>query len=63
MANHGLVPGMRVRLPSAPAWGVGQVQSALGARVVVTFEHAGKRVVDTDRVALVSVLEEPPPGA
>jgi hypothetical protein len=58
MANHGLVPGMRVRLSGAPEWGIGQVQSAQGPRVVVTFEHAGKRVIDADRVTLTAVAED-----
>ena len=33
-------------------WGLGQVQSAIGRRVTVTFENAGKVVIDTDVVAL-----------
>lgn len=35
-------PGMLVRNPDRPDWGVGQVQSAIGRRVTVNFEHAGK---------------------
>lgn len=54
----GFVPGARVRHPGAPEWGVGQVQSAVGARVTVTFEHAGKRVIDTRHVTLVAVADE-----
>lgn len=38
-------PGMWVRLPAAPEWGVGQIQSATGERVTINFEHAGKRLV------------------
>lgn len=57
-ATHGLVPGMRVRLPTMPDWGVGQVQSAHGKRVVVTFENAGKRVVESDHATLVLVADE-----
>jgi hypothetical protein len=45
-------PGQYVRNPRAPDWGLGQVQTALGAKVTVMFENAGKIVVDTDRVAL-----------
>jgi hypothetical protein len=41
-----LVPGMRVRHPGEPDWGVGQVQSVIGERVTVTFEHAGKRLIN-----------------
>ena len=35
-----LVPGDRVRHPLEPDWGVGQVQSVIGTRVTVNFEHA-----------------------
>jgi Protein of unknown function (DUF3553) len=46
-------PGQWVRHPGQPDWGVGQVQSVIGARVTVNFEHAGKVLVNTDVVALV----------
>jgi hypothetical protein len=45
-------PGQWVRHPGQPGWGLGQVQSAIGARVTVNFEHAGKLLVNTDVVAL-----------
>ncbi len=45
-------PGAFVRHPGQPDWGIGQVQSAIGARVTVNFEHAGKRTIDTVHVAL-----------
>jgi len=45
-------PGAFVRHPKKPEWGLGQVQTALGAKVTVMFENAGKVVVDTDTVAL-----------
>jgi len=45
-------PGQWVRLPNAPEWGIGQVQSVAGTRVVVNFVHAGKRLVHADRVTL-----------
>ncbi len=47
-----LEPGMLVRHPSRPDWGLGQVQSAVGAKVTVNFEHAGKVVMDSDQVTL-----------
>ena len=47
-------PGQWVRHPGQPDWGVGQVQSVIGARVTVNFEHAGKVLVNTDVVALVA---------
>jgi hypothetical protein len=45
-------PGDYVRHPKQPDWGLGQVQSAIGNRVTVMFEHAGKVLVDTSVVAL-----------
>lgn len=57
MSSSRLVPGMRVRHAGEPSWGVGQVQSAVGERVTVNFEHAGKRLINTAAVTLI-VLEE-----
>jgi hypothetical protein len=48
-----LEPGMLVRHPNRPDWGLGQVQSAVGAKVTVNFEHAGKVVIDTNQVTLM----------
>lgn len=48
-----LEPGMLVRHPDQADWGVGQVQSVIGARVTVNFEHAGKVVIDSKRIFLV----------
>jgi hypothetical protein len=45
-------PGHYVRHPQKPEWGLGQVQSAIGRRVTVTFENAGKVVIDIEIVAL-----------
>lgn len=39
-------PGSRVRLPTRPEWGVGQVQSVVGDRITVNFEHAGKVLIN-----------------
>jgi Protein of unknown function (DUF3553) len=44
---------MLVRHPDQGDWGLGQVQSVVGARVTVNFEHAGKVVIDCKRVTLV----------
>ena len=46
-------PGQFVAHPDEPGWGVGQVQSVVGARVTVNFEHAGKVLINTERVGLV----------
>ncbi len=45
-------PGIYVRMPSQPEWGLGQVQTAVGPKVTVMFENAGKVVVDTTVVVL-----------
>ncbi|MBV0890274.1 DUF3553 domain-containing protein [Paracoccus sp. Z118] len=50
--NEILEPGMMVRHPGAPDWGVGQVQSRVGDRIVVAFADAGKQVIDGSRVRL-----------
>lgn len=52
-----LEPGMFVRHPDQPDWGIGQVQSNIGGRVTVNFEHQGKVVLDGARVALDLVLD------
>jgi FKBP-type peptidyl-prolyl cis-trans isomerase 2 len=50
-------PGMRVRHPGQPDWGVGQVQSVTGDRVTVNFEHAGKVLINA-AVVVLDVVEE-----
>jgi len=52
-----LTPGTWVRHPARPDWGLGQVQSAVGARVTVNFEHAGKLLINTAVVSLEPVEE------
>lgn len=49
-------PGMIVRHPAQPDWGLGQVQSVIGQRITVMFEHAGKIVIDATRVDLTPVF-------
>jgi hypothetical protein len=48
----GIEPGQRVRHPGQAAWGEGQVQSVVGARVTVNFENAGKVLINARLVAL-----------
>lgn len=50
--NELLEPGMFVRNPEQPDWGLGQVQSVIDGRITVNFEHAGKVVLDGRRVTL-----------
>ena len=51
--SQDLSPGMLVRHPERPDWGLGQVQSAVGHRVTVNFEHAGKVLINANMVALI----------
>ncbi|WP_240790087.1 DUF3553 domain-containing protein [Roseomonas sp. HF4] len=53
-------PGMRVRLPARPDWGVGQVQSVVGDRITVNFEHAGKVLINV-AMAELDILHEDRP--
>jgi uncharacterized protein DUF3553 len=55
-----LFPGVRVRHPGEPDWGSGQVQSVIGDRVTVNFEHAGKRLINGAVVQLEKVESDLP---
>ncbi|MEM7616115.1 MAG: DUF3553 domain-containing protein [Pseudomonadota bacterium] len=50
--NMFLEPGALVRHPTEPDWGIGQVQSIVGERITVNFEHVGKVVLDGSVIAL-----------
>ena len=53
MSNSIYEPGILVQLVSQLDWGIGQVQSVLGEKVTVNFEHRGKVVLNIDRVELI----------
>lgn len=53
-----LAPGALVRHPREPDWGLGQVQSVIGHRITVSFEHAGKRTINGEVVALELVEDD-----
>jgi hypothetical protein len=53
-----LFPGVRVRHPGEPDWGIGQVQSVIGDRITVNFEHAGKRLINGALIRLEEVEDE-----
>lgn len=53
--NSILEPGMLVKHPERPDWGVGQVQSNISGRITVNFREEGKVVIDGDRVELLPV--------
>jgi len=50
--NLDFTPGMIVRNPDQPDWGLGQVQSAVGDRVTVNFENAGKMTMNLSAARL-----------
>ena len=51
-------PGMRVRHPDRPDWGIGQVQSVVGDRITVNFENSGKVLINAAVINLQIVEEE-----
>lgn len=51
-----LEPGMFVRCPARPDWGLGQVQSNVGGKITVNFENEGKLVLDARNIALELVF-------
>ena len=53
-----LAPGTFVRSPPNPDWGLGQVQSAVGDKVTVNFEHRGKLVLNVTAAPLI-VVDDP----
>lgn len=53
-----LSPGMRVRHPDRPDWGIGQIQSVVSERVTVNFENAGKLLIIATEVDLEVVGED-----
>ena len=52
-----LTPGMRVRHPGRPDWGIGQVQSNIAGKITVNFPDEGKLVIDGTIVELVPVFD------
>lgn len=53
-----LAPGMLVRHPDQPDWGLGQVQSVIGNRVTVNFENEGKLMINAEHVRLEVVGQD-----
>lgn len=58
--NAILTPGMLVRHPDMPQWGVGQVQSNIAGKLTVNFRDQGKMVIDSYRVGLLPVFDGGP---
>lgn len=55
--NAILTPGMLVRHPDYPDWGLGQVQSNVGGKIIVNFRDQGKVVIDGTRITLTPVFD------
>ncbi|MGY6550134.1 MAG: DUF3553 domain-containing protein [Roseinatronobacter sp.] len=55
MSHLVLAPGIFVRHPDHPDWGIGQVQSRVGFTVTVSFADAGKKVINASEIALILV--------
>jgi hypothetical protein len=58
--NALLQPGMLVRHPERPDWGIGQVQSNAGGHVTVNFQETGKQVLNAATVFLEPVTDHEP---
>ncbi len=56
--NAILEPGMLVRHPDQPGWGIGQVQSNIGGKITVNFREAGKIVLDGEMIMLEIVATD-----
>ncbi len=54
-----LEPGVMVRHPGRPDWGLGQVQSVDGHRVTINFDEVGKQTIDINQIALEYVGPDP----
>jgi len=54
---HHIVPGVRVRHPDRPDWGIGQVQSVIRDRITVNFEHAGKVLINAAVIDLIAIAD------
>lgn len=45
-------PGDWVVHPTQKDWGIGQVQSVVGTRITVNFEHQGKVLIEAQQISL-----------
>ena len=55
--NAILAPGMLVRHPDQPEWGIGRVQSNIGGKITVNFQNHGKVVIDGYNIELVPIFD------
>mgnify|MGYP001478044480 FL=1 len=56
--QYDLEPGNFVVNPSEKNWGIGQIQSIIKNRATVNFQHAGKMVINLQKVILEKVSNE-----
>ena len=55
---HEFCVGDFVQHPDKPEWGRGQVQSIIGNRITVNFEHMGKTIIIAGQISLTPVADE-----
>ena len=55
--NAIFAPGMFVRHPDFPEWGVGQVQSNIGSKITVNFRETGKLVINSTAIVFIPVFD------
>ncbi|MEY8099118.1 DUF3553 domain-containing protein [Falsihalocynthiibacter sp. S25ZX9] len=55
--NDLLEPGMFVKHPGKPEWGLGQVQSVINGKITVNFEQCGKITIDGQNVFLTPIYD------
>ncbi len=58
MNNNFLEPGLLVKNPAQPDWGIGQIQSIIENRITVNFENLGKVVLNGQKVTLEEYIEQ-----
>lgn len=56
--NEFLEPGDLVKHPAQPDWGLGQVQSIVGDKITVNFQHHGKVVIIGAVIELIPVDDD-----
>ena len=56
--QYDLEPGNFVINPSQKSWGIGQVQSIIKNKATVSFQNAGKRVINLENINLEKVSNE-----
>ena len=47
-----LSPGVYVVNENQDNWGIGQIQSSIGGKITINFEHVGKKVINAKKIKL-----------